>query len=184
MIQKIIITGGACVGKTTLIKMLKLKGHNTICESGREVYISEQNKTKEDGGYIPKLPNTDYVSFEEMVIARQIEKEKNLKNEVYFLDRSLVDCLGMSFFQGNPLKSDIKKLIAEANYHTTAFLLSPLEKYETDEQRKETKQQMLRMHSEIKRAYVSQGFSIVEVPIMSPEERVEFILKNLRQKSS
>ena len=117
-----------------------------------------------------------------MVIAKQIEKEKGLKKGIYFLDRSLVDCLGMSLFQNKPLKSDIKELIGEANYYTTAFLLSPLGEYETDNQRKETKEQMLRMHDKIRRAYIDQGFSIVEVPNMSPEERVEFILKNLHQK--
>ncbi len=184
MIQKIILTGGAGVGKTTIISLLKSKDRKTISESGREIYISEQNKAKEDKSYNPKLPQTDYVSFEEKVIQRQLEKEGKLTEGIYFLDRSLVDCLGMSFYQRKTLKSNISELIRRANYFHKVFMLSPLENYENDEQRKETKEEMIKMHKELQKAYIGKGFNVIEVPIMSPEERVDFILKRLNQKSS
>lgn len=181
MIKKIILTGGACVGKTTLIDLFNTIGYKTLCESGREVYIAEQERLRKDPSYNPKIPTTDYVSFEEIVIKRQLDKEKNLKQGIYFLDRSLVDCLGMSFFQGKVLKSNIRRLISQANYHKRVFFLSPLENYENDEQRKESREEMIRMHEEIKRAYLLSGFNIVEVPAMTPEERINFILENLKE---
>ncbi len=184
MIQKIILTGGAGVGKTTIINLLKSKGYGTLGESGREVYISEQNKEKEDKNYKPKLPQTDYIPFEEKVIQRQLDKEGELTEEIYFLDKSLVDCLGMSFYQRKTLKSNISELIRQANYFHKVFLLSPLENYENDEQRRETEEEMIKMHKELQKAYISQGFDVIEVPIMSPEERVDFILRKLNQKSS
>lgn len=184
MIRKVILTGGAGVGKTTIIDLLKLKGYNIVTESGREVYIAEQKKAKGNTDYTLKLPQTDYVAFEEMVILKQIEKENNLDEGIHFLDRSLVDCLGMSLYQKQPLKTDISDLISLANYDTYVYLLSPLEKYENDDQRKETEEEMRRMHEKLREAYLSQGFKIIDVPAISPEERVEFILKNLHQKSS
>jgi len=181
MIQKIILTGGAGVGKTTTLELLEGKGYRIISESGREVYLSEQEKEKMDDQYNPKLPQTHYVEFEEMVMQRQLKKEKGLESGIHFLDRSLVDCLGMSFFQGKSLKSNIQELINQADYHKKVFLLSPLENYENDEQRKESREDMLRMHEEIKRAYILSGFDVVEVPAMTPEERVDFILENLKE---
>ena len=181
MIKKVVLTGGACVGKTTLIDLFTAKGYSTLSESGREIYIAEQERLRKDPRYNPKFPQTDYVSFEEMVIQRQLDKEKTLEPGIYFLDRSLVDCLGMSFFQGRLLKSDIRRLISQAGYHKKVFFLSQFGNYENDEQRKESREEMLRMHEEIKRAYILSGFNVVEVPAMTPEERVGFILENLKE---
>jgi predicted ATPase len=180
MIQKVILTGGAGVGKTTLLDLFKSRGYPVITESGREIYVSEQMKAKETSGYAPNLPSTNYLEFEELVIKRQLEKEKGLSQGVYFLDRSLVDCLGMSIFQRKLLRTNVPQLIKKAGYFHKVFLLSPLDSYERDEQRRENKKEMLKMHKILRETYLSKGFDVVDVPAMSPEERVNYILDKLR----
>ena len=105
------------------------------------------------------------MEFEERVILRQLEKERNLIPEKYFLDRSLVDCLGMSFFWRETIKIRFKDIYKESWYHPQVFLLSPLDGYENDDQRKATKEEMLKIHEQLRRAYIQQGFEIIEVSV-------------------
>jgi predicted ATPase len=74
----------------------------------------------------------------------------------------------------------MKKLDAalrEASYKKI-FILDPLP-LTNDYARTEDEAAQKKIHELIVEVYTSLGFPVVHVPILPPEERVEFILKNL-----
>jgi len=76
--KKIVLTGGPCCGKTTLIQELRKRGHRVLNEVAREV-LAEGKYGK----------NNNYHLLQESIFSRQIEKEAKLEGLV-FLDRGLL----------------------------------------------------------------------------------------------
>ena len=107
----------------------------------------------------------------------QIEQEKSLLlDDVVFLDRAIPDAMAYYRF----LELDYDKLLTEAMdkvSYKKIFILDrlPLVK---DYARIEDNMAQEKIHELIIEVYESLAFPVVYVPVMSPEERVKFILEN------
>ncbi|MBW3011717.1 ATP-binding protein [Candidatus Woesearchaeota archaeon] len=165
--KKYIITGGPCTGKTTILNALKEKGYSTVPEAAR-ILIKEQQK---NGGIFPW---NNLEKFKELVIEKQLELESQAEPNA-FLDRSLIDLLAYC----PHVENRIRALVKESNY-TTAFLLEPLQFYEQDEQRKETKEQARAFHEKTYAAYQKLHIPVIRVPNIGIHERVGFILNHIK----
>ena len=66
--MKYIITGGPCVGKTTVLEKLAFKGFETVSESSRIVIDYERKKAETDQLYNPIYPHTDLAKFQLLVL--------------------------------------------------------------------------------------------------------------------
>ncbi len=174
--KKYVISGGPGVGKTTIINLLKNAGFNVVNEVARPIIEEEQEKEKTILNYSGIFPWNELEKFQDLVIEKQLHKESLINSSVVFLDRSLVDPVGYCKQGKVNIRSDIFKLIKDAGYFKI-FYLDNLSNYFKDNERLEDEVKAKKLHELIYEAYNSLGFNIVNVPELTPEERLKFILK-------
>jgi predicted ATPase len=168
-----VITGGPSSGKTTTINLLKERGYITTFEHARH-YLDTQRlkgKTIED---VRKQQR----EFQLGVLDMQIEQENQILPEVLvFLDRAIPDALAYYRFLNLPEDEKLTEALRTVSYKKV-FILDclPLVK---DYARTEDEAAQKKIHALLIYVYESLGFPIIQVPVLQPEERVDFILKNL-----
>src|SRR3990167_6232733 len=177
--MKVVISGTACSGKTTTIKSFESKGYKVIPEAPT-AYIEEQQKLNLEMSEIL----SDLVKFEKEVVKIQLHAETiiDLKNnEIVFLDRSLVDVVAfcrMLSIAG--IENEVATHIKNSQY-SLVFILEklPFEKigtrWEVGDEQADIQDTYLRD------AYLKYGFQFVHVPVMSKEERVDFIIEKINE---
>ncbi|HEY4482760.1 MAG TPA: ATP-binding protein [Candidatus Paceibacterota bacterium] len=169
--KKYVLTGGPGIGKTTLIELLMQKGYSIVPEAARMIIEEEKLKGSD------ALPNRDIAKFQELVAVRQLELEAAAKGEVVFCDRSIIDGYGYCKLANVPPPKQLEDL--DKGRYYKIFLLAPLNYYETDNSRFEHSAHAMAIHKAIIEAYKEVGYELIDVPVLAPNERVEFILKNL-----
>lgn len=168
-----VITGGPCTGKTTVIELLAGRGYATIIEQARH-YIDMQ---KIKGRTIDEI-KANKEKFQLEVLNLQIKAESALDvNKIAFLDRALPDAMAYYEFLG--LKYD-DRLIKMCNTfcYQKVFVLDRLPLI-NDYARLEDEDQQIRIHHIIIDVYKRFPCPVKFVPVLLPEERVDFILQNL-----
>ena len=168
-----VITGGPSSGKTTTVNLLNARGYKTTIEHARH-YIDTQRITGKTTDEI----RANQVEFQRGVLDMQITQEKELsRDEVVFLDRALPDALAYYRFLNLPEDEKIQNALKQASYKKV-FILDPLPLV-NDYARTEDAAAQKNLHELLTEVYEALGFPIAHVPILQPEERVDFILKNL-----
>ena len=168
--RKIIISGGPCSGKTSLLKSLAEDGYSTISEAARETI--EEEKIKKRG----KLPWTDVKEFQIKVIKRQKIKEFELKEEeIVFLDRGLPDNIAYGELENIDFGENIIEDIKNANYEKV-FILDLLTDYQKDSERKESIEEAKIIHDKICEVFERLRFDVINVPYLQIEERKKYVL--------
>lgn len=168
-----VITGGPSTGKTTIINLLSQRGYKTTIEHARH-YIDTM---KEEGRTVEEI-RSNKRKFQVGILNMQIKQEAELSAEdTVFLDRAIPDA--MAYYQF--LKLEYDKLLLNAMEHVSyknIFILDRLPLIK-DYARTEDEQAQKTIHNLIIDVYESLGFPVIFVPVLSPNERVDFILKNL-----
>ncbi|MBL0127940.1 MAG: ATP-binding protein [Flavobacteriales bacterium] len=168
-----VITGGPCTGKTTVVEMLSGMGYATTIEHARH-YIDSR---KEQGRTVDEI-RANKRKFQRGILEMQIEEETKLDpNEMVFLDRALPDALAYYQFLGLDYDEDVVEMSARYCYRT-AFILARLPLI-NDYARLEDLESQIRIHNLIIEVYNSFPCPVVHVPVLPPQERVEFILNNI-----
>jgi predicted ATPase len=168
-----VITGGPSSGKTTTVNLLKERGYITTFEHARH-YLDTQRlkgKTIED---VKKKQR----EFQLGVLEMQIEQESQISSDVLvFLDRAIPDAQAYYRFLDLPEDEKLTEALRIVSYKKV-FILDclPLVK---DYARTEDVVAQKKIHALLVEVYESLGFPIVQVPVLPPEERVDYILKNL-----
>lgn len=168
-----VITGGPCTGKTTVVNMLAARGYKTTIEHARH-YIDTQ---KIQGRTVEEILENKKI-FQLKVLNMQIEEESKLDiNELVFLDRALPDAMAYYEFLGLEYDDRLVEMCNRYCYKRV-FILDRLPLV-NDYARLETEADQIRIHNLIIRVYQSYPCPIVFVPVLPPDERVDFILRNL-----
>ena len=168
-----VITGGPSTGKTTLINMLNEKGYNTTIEHARH-YID----TMIDNGRTIEEIRENKREFQQGILKMQIEQENSIsKKQMFFLDRAIPDALAYYNFLNIEVDEFLDQAIKNCKYKKI-FILDKLPLIK-DYARIENKNDQTVIHDLITKVYNSLPFPVVHVPVLSPEERVKFILNNL-----
>ena len=169
--MKYVITGGPCVGKSTTLGVLESRGFSVVPEAARDVIARE---SKREGGI---LPWTDFCGFQQLVLVLQLEREKDAPAGA-FCDRGVLD--GRAYCRINGVA--LPRELAEVEHgYARVFLLSPLERFVSDAERYEKDPALARrLHDELASVYYEAGYDLVQVPLLSPDERASFILAQLR----
>jgi predicted ATPase len=167
-----VITGASCSGKTTLIDQLADKGFQTVPEVARQYIERELAK----GRTIEKI-REDQASLTCQVYDMMEKREGGLRAvEVTFLDRALPDGLAFFRFAGmNP-----NEILSDCFQHRYAsvFMLNRLP-YQQDGIRAADDPTAAYFDSWMSRDYSALGYNVVRVPVLSPEERLAFVLERL-----
>ena len=176
MAKRYVIAGGPGIGKSTLVEILASRGHTIVPESAR-IIIEEEKIKKSDA-----LPWKDVQRFQELVAKRQLKAERECKAEVAFLDRGILDgyayCRLEKVLVPKILMEQLKTKEGKRRYDAV-FLLDPLPFYEKDENRRFDQKKQLEAHKAIEDAYAKHGYKPIRVPVLPPQKRADFVLKNL-----
>jgi len=168
-----VITGGPCTGKTTVVEILASRGYKTTIEHARH-YIDTQ---KIKGKTVEEIKENKK-QFQLGILNMQIEQEAELDPmDCVFLDRALPDALAYYKFLG--LEYD-EQLIEQCNKYcyNKVFILDRLPLI-NDYARLEDEDEQIRIHNLIISVYETFPCPIVHVPVLPPDERVNFILENI-----
>ena len=168
-----VITGGPSSGKTTTVNLLKERGYMTTIEHARH-YID----TQKVGGSTVEEIRANQLTFQRGILNMQIEQERALSpNEVIFLDRAIPDALAYYRFLGLSPDEKLQEAVHKHLYKRV-FILDPLPLV-SDYARTEDGVAQKKIHALLAEVYESLPYPVVHVPVLPPEERVDFILKNL-----
>ena len=167
-----VITGASSSGKTTLIDQLANKGFQTFSEVGRQYFERELAK----GRTIDEI-REDRATLTRQVYDLWLKINDGLRaTEVTFLDRGLPDALSFYRFAGmNP-----NGILPDCFQHRYAsvFMLNRLP-YQQDGIRGGDDSTAAYFDSWMERDYSALRYNVVRVPVLSPEERLAFILERL-----
>ncbi len=168
-----VVTGGPSSGKTTTVNLLQSRGYKTTIEHARH-YIDSQKVT---GKTVEEI-RANQVVFQQGILDMQIEQEQAISPEdVVFLDRAIPDALAYYRFLELPIDGKIQGVL-HGHVYKKVFILDPLPLV-SDYARTEDGAAQKNIHALLTEVYESLPYPVVHVPVLPPEERVDFILKNI-----
>tara|TARA_R110000823_G_scaffold315370_1_gene447185 strand:- start:75214 stop:75750 length:537 start_codon:yes stop_codon:yes gene_type:complete len=175
--KRIVITGGPGTGKTTLIDELEKRGYTCLHEVSREI----TKKAQEEG--VEQLFLTDPILFSQRLLdgrLAQFIEAKAYQKEYLFYDRGLPDVTAyMDYFKTEYPESFTNSCLD--NQYDTVFLLPPWKKiYKQDNERYENFEEAKKIHTALLKGYENYGYDVQLVPVGTVEERITYILDNLK----
>lgn len=178
MQKKIVITGGPGTGKSTVVKELENRNYQCMHEISREVTLM----ARKNG--IEQLFLKDPMLFSKLLLegrVQQYKKAEKLDGNMVFFDRGIPDVFAYMNYLGVTYPNVFIAESKKNKYFETIFLMPPWKEiYITDNERYESFEQSLAIHNHLKSAYKNLGYQIVEVPLGAINERVAFILENIK----
>jgi predicted ATPase len=169
-----VITGASCSGKTTLIDQLADKGFQTVPEVSRQFFERELAK----GRTIEEI-REDGVAYHRGINDMQLRIEGGLRSsDVIFLDRAFPDVLAFCRVFG--LNPNEVLLECFRRRYASVLILDRFP-YQQDGVRAADDATADFLDEWIARDYRALGYGVVRVPVMSPEERLAFVLERLSE---
>ena len=169
-----VITGSPCCGKTTLIDQLAGTQFRTVPEAARQYFETEMAKGRTIGEI-----RENRAAFTLRLTDIMLRIEGGLRaNDLLFLDRGFPDALAFCRAAGlNP-----NAFLSECFLHRYAsvFVLDQLaaEKDGVRDDDDAIRDLLGEWHV---RDYCALGYSVVRVPVLSPEKRLAFVLDRLSE---
>jgi predicted ATPase len=167
-----VIMGAPSCGKTTLINLLSEKGYRTVPETARQL-IEDQI----DQGNTVEEILADPQNLQRAIEAKQLQIEQNMDAErVFFLDSAVPGSLAWFRVFG----IDPNEILLDCFQHRYAsvFILERLPYYLDG----------LRIQDDVLPSFIDEwhsrdfhslGYQVVRVPVLPPEERLDFALENI-----
>lgn len=172
----VVIIGGPGTGKTTIIDGLLERGHCCFPEISREITL----EAKKQG--IEQLFLENPLLFSELLLEgrkKQYHQALKEKSPVVFIDRGIPDVLAYMHYIGDAYPAFFDEACKEHKY-TKIFILPPWEAiYESDDARYENYEQATLIYKHLKETYEGYGYSLIEVPKDTVDNRILFILEHL-----
>lgn len=167
------ISGVASSGKTTIINLLEKKGYKTLHETATE-FVKLQIKK---GTTVQELRKNEE-NFQNIIFELKVFYESLLDpKELTFIDRGIPDTVAFYREYKIPMSERVKRFIKESSYKKV-FIFERLPLIREDF-RPEPEEELASMNKYNEEAYKDLGHEIVKVPVMSIEDRLQFVLDNL-----
>jgi predicted ATPase len=175
MPKRFIITGAMGSGKSTVLKLLQAASLNVIEEPARQI-LSEQRRIGDDG-----VPEKNPKYFLQLMLSRAIYQFKLTQelDENVIYDRGIPDMLAYFdlFSMSYPPAQQASKLF---RYEPKVFFFPAWKEiYTTDDERKMSFELSQAFGIKVQEIYSEYGYTLMNVPCVSPEERAHFIIERL-----
>jgi len=171
----LVLSGGPCSGKTTLLRALRAKGYAVIEEAAssvlRDRYLS---------------PSADPLGFQREVLRRQLLLESEAQGELAFADRSVADnfaCLEHieSTVGRNPPIASFRIALEEAwrdalPRYRKVFLLEQNPRFSSSRERPENFYESRQIHERIRHVYQTRHPNVLEIAWGPLASRLKAIL--------
>lgn len=174
MSKNVVITGAMGSGKSTVLQLLKAQGFNVVSEPAREI-LAEQRSIGDEG-----VPEQNPKLFTQLLLSRAIFQYKQQAiHDIVIFDRGIPDNIAYAqLFNLDYLPaSNAAKLY---RYDTDVFIFPAWDKiYTTDDERIMSFEDAKAFGDSVQKIYTECGYNLIEVPRVSPEERVKFIREKI-----
>jgi predicted ATPase len=171
----LVITGPPGSGKTPIVRELVVMGFTGVAEPAREV-IAEQRAIGGEGVY-DKNPRL----FLDLMLSRAVADFRRMSGAPgpVFFDRGIPDLIGYAELFGLDA-SAATTATAMHRYNDLVFVLpSWPEIYRTDSERRMTFEAAEAFGERVRRLYIENGYSVVDVPRDTVVARARFIVDTL-----
>ncbi|WP_286347926.1 AAA family ATPase [Escherichia coli] len=171
--HRFILTGGPGSGKSTIIDTLIKRGYWCSKEAGRGV-IQDQINIEGDA-----LPWANRTAFAELMLSWEMRSwhEAEGQTRPCFFDRGVPDVAG--YLSLEELRH-LDNAIAKFRYNRTVFIAPPWRDiYVQDTERKQSFDVAVATYHAMVKAYRIYDYQLIELPCVSVEERVDFILSRI-----
>lgn len=170
-----VLTGAFGSGKSTLLERLRLRGIQGIIEPARPI-LAEQRSIQGDG-----LPEKDPRLFVELMLSRMLSTygQSDTLPEPVLFDRGIPDILGYAKLFGFefPAGQNAAQLY---RYNPQVFIAPAWEQiYCTDDERTLPFAVAREFGSDVRRIYERLGYTLIDLPCVSAEERADFVQHHL-----
>ena len=170
----VVISGCSGGGKSTLLDVLKGRGHHVVLEPGRRIVLEEFAR----GG--TALPWVDPAAFARRAIRLSLEDRLAAvgRSEWVFFDRGLIDAASaLEALTGKPY---VSRLAARHRSNRNLFMAPPWpEIYEKDDERQHDLVEAISEYERLCRTYPALGYEVHVLPKAGVDERVDFVLAAL-----
>jgi predicted ATPase len=169
----IVITGGPCSGKTTIIDALAKRGHTTVPEAATELI---EDPTLEDLRSNPR-------EFQLQVLRRQLENEGRVletadAGSVVFLDRGVGDGFSYLRYHGIEPLEELGEAWSLARRRSRSILFfESRPDYQPASHRSETPAEASRIQELLLEDYRSRHDRVLLIPWLPIEERLATVLE-------
>lgn len=168
---KYIISGGPGAGKTTLIEGLKALGYECSAEVSRRLIIQEVERDSNC------LPWKDIACFSDKVLEEMVISWYTSVAPLSFFDRGIPDIIAYLKIAELPVPDKFMSALEQAPYSRRVFILPPwADIYVNDNERWQSFEEAAAIYEAIKATYAELGFVIVELPKVSLEALLTFII--------
>jgi len=169
MIKRIVITGGPCSGKTSIIDALKNSGYHCFDEVSREIIQNMNIQTA--------FKNVD---FEEAVFKKRKNDFLNAKTGLNFYDRSMLDNIAYLKNNKHNIPQHFTTQCDDHRYYSKVFITTPWENiYHKDNERLENFSEAIKIFDALKQVYEDANYNLLELPQLSVNERIKFIINEI-----
>lgn len=168
-----VITGGPGAGKTALIDALQRAGFACSIEAGRGII---QDQTAIDG---PALPWRDPAAFAEQMLGWEMRSHHLAarENGPVFFDRGVLDVIGYLRLTGLPVPAHTLRAGKHFRYNRRVFIAPPWpEIFHQDAERRQDLAEAARTFAAMVSVYTEFGYELIELPRVSVERRVAFLI--------
>lgn len=168
--MRIVITGGPSVGKTTIVSLMEQRGYKVVHEVATQII--------KEGRFLPWV---DRKKFQSEVLKRQLAVESSIldfENPI-FLDRGAFD--GEAYYLVDSLPVPPQFSMIDSSQYDLAFLVEELPFFDKNEVRREDLEFSKRISVMLEECYAKRNIKVIRVPAMPPDERVDFVIKNMRE---
>lgn len=167
-------------GKSTVLAKLTELGYTCVAEPAREV-LAEQRKIGGNG-----VPEKDPQLFIDLMLEKTIAQYEKYcgSDAVVIFDRAMPDLTGYADLLG---VNNGKYINASGKYlfNQNVFMFSGwCEIYVNDDERKMSYELAEKFGIDVKNIYTDSGYTIHDVPNVSVDERVKFIVDKLSEFTS
>ncbi len=168
--KRTILTGAPGAGKTTILEVLRARGHAVVEEAATEIIARSAL-----GGVADPWRLSD---FTDRICVLQVERREAKSAPLQFHDRSPVCTLALARFLPQLVSSRLAEEAAKARdlYDRRVFLIEPLGFIVNTEARRISYEDTLKFEAVHIAAYEELGFELVRVPPGTPDQRADLIL--------